>query len=56
MADQVKVISDSAERVALDLFYHIARAEGDEKKARAYYLSLYSECIKVVRSGHYESK
>ncbi len=61
MADQVKISnfpdSGSAERVAYDLMNRIVGAEvqGGHKvkppELRNYYLSLYGECLHVVRHG-----
>jgi hypothetical protein len=55
MADDMRVTNfpdgGSAERVALDLADRIAARESGMTKDRAYYLSLYAECLRVVKDG-----
>lgn len=53
MAEQIRLVGDSLERVALDLARAIAQAEGNQKGAqtqdRTYALTLYKQCLAVVR-------
>jgi len=46
----VKIQSDSPHRVAFDLMLEIS-ARGKGTKDEAFFLTLYSRCLKVVRGG-----
>jgi len=48
MAEKATMEIDSAARVALELAIRISNAEIDTTKDRAYWLKLYSDCLKVV--------
>lgn len=52
MADDVKAGGQSAEYVVLLLTQHIGQEEAEKRNAdqneREYWLTLYSECLKVV--------
>ena len=48
MKNEKIMISDSKERVAYDLMLQISDKEKDEKKDRAYWLTLYNQCYNAA--------
>ncbi len=52
MVDITRVEMDSAERVALELTHTISNQEIDgPTQDRAYWLTLYSQCLRVAHRG-----
>lgn len=53
MTEKTKLIGDCPERVAHDLMREIAAFEGQKRQdsPRLYHLTLYAQCLEVVRGG-----